>query len=326
MAKISVRQGDVLSIEADVLALKYAQQSYGVDELVLSTLHEHRRPVVPPEPWGVRLIEGVPGIAARSILFVGVPPLHRFMYREIREFARTVLSGLAEQAPSTSSVAMTMHGAGYGLDEAFESEVAGLVDACNDGEAPQGLERVVIVERSPGRAARLGTLLDDLVPAGELAGKRSRGVTDAEPESLRARLRAAGYTSEAKPHVFVAMPFRDDMDDVYHYGIESAARAAGFLCERADLSSFTGDVMEWVKSRIKSASVVVADLTEANPNVYLEVGYAWGCGVRTVLLVKKSVELKFDVKTRRCLEYKRIKDLEEALSRELTNLKAQVTD
>jgi hypothetical protein len=33
--------------------------------------------------------------------------------------------------------------------------------------------------------------------------------------------------------------------------------------------------MEWVKQRIRGASLVIADLTTANLNVYLEVGYAW---------------------------------------------------
>ena len=67
--------------------------------------------------------------------------------------------------------------------------------------------------------------------------------------------------------------------------------AVGFLCERADLASFTGDVIAWVKDRIGSAALVVADLTAANPNVYLEVGYAWGRGVNTVLVVAHGDEL-----------------------------------
>ena len=64
----------------------------------------------------------------------------------------------------------------------------------------------------------------------------------------------------------------------------------------------------------------MADLTNANQNVYLEVGYAWGCGVPTVLLVKNPDHLKFDVKGQRCLVYKNIKNLEEQLKNELINL------
>jgi hypothetical protein len=119
-----------------------------------------------------------------------------------------------------------------------------------------------------------------------------------------------------EPRVFVAMPFKEEMDDTYHYGMVSATNAAGFLCERADLSAFTGDVLDWVKQRIRSASLVIADLTEANPNVYLEIGYAWGSGIPTVLVIKHGEPLKFDVRGQRCLVYKKIKDLEDLLTKE----------
>ncbi len=50
-----------------------------------------------------------------------------------------------------------------------------------------------------------------------------------------------------------------------------------------------GDVLEQVKKKIEeTASVVIAVLTEANQNVYLEIGYAWGKGRPTILLVKKE--------------------------------------
>jgi hypothetical protein len=120
------------------------------------------------------------------------------------------------------------------------------------------------------------------------------------------RLGSVGYASENKARIFVAMPFADEMDDTFHYGIQGAVNAAGFLCERADLSSFTGDVMEWVKKRIAGSALVIADLSSANPNVYLEVGFAWGCGRPTVLLGRDTGDLKFDVKNQRCLVYKKI--------------------
>jgi hypothetical protein len=75
-----------------------------------------------------------------------------------------------------------------------------------------------------------------------------------------------------------------------------------------------------VKSRIAGSSMVVADLSSANPNVYLEVGYAWGCSVPTVLLARESNDLQFDVRTQRCLLYKSIKNLEDILGKELQRL------
>jgi hypothetical protein len=117
------------------------------------------------------------------------------------------------------------------------------------------------------------------------------------------------------------MPFGEDFADVYHYGIQSAVHAAGLLCERVDAISFTGDIVERVKTSIESSELVVADLTGSNANVYLEVGYAWGCGRPTILVARDADHLRFDVRGQRCLVYKTIKMLEELLTIEIAGLR-----
>lgn len=319
---IVVEQGDALDFHADVLVLKYADALYGVDRAAVLALTR----AVPdiqarlPKPAGFYITPPTDAVTADRVLFVGVGPLYQFGYGEIRSFARKALEALAREMPHVGHVALTIHGPGYGLDEreAFESEVAGLLDAIASGDVPADLARITIVERNAGRARRLKTLLDQHLPT-DRPGSRSGALRPLA--EVPDRLRSVGYDSQSKPHIFVAMPFADEMDDVFHYGIQGAVNAAGFLCERADLSTFTGDVMEWVKRRISTATLVVADLSDANPNVYLEVGYAWGCGRPTVLLVRDASQLKFDVKGQRCLAYKKIKDLETSLRSELDGLK-----
>jgi hypothetical protein len=110
------------------------------------------------------------------------------------------------------------------------------------------------------------------------------------------------------------------MDEGRHDPIQNAVRAAGLVCERADLTSFTGEVMSWAKTRISTADLVIADLSAANPNVYLEVGLAWGFGRRTILIARAGAELTFDVRGQRCLYYSKISELESSLTRELRNL------
>ena len=83
--------------------------------------------------------------------------------------------------------------------------------------------------------------------------------------------------------------------------------------------------MEWVKKRISQATLLIADLTHASPNVYLEVGYAWGLKKPTILLVQNVGELKFDIKGQRCLVYKKVSELEDKLCQELKNLKSNFT-
>jgi hypothetical protein len=318
---IGVESGDALAFRADVLALKYAQALYGVDEAVVERFSEPGIVDLMPKVAGFRLIDSRGRLGAQAVLFVGVKPLRQFGYQEIREFGRKVLVSLAGAKPNTKHVCLTVHGPGYGLDEAesFEAEIAGLLDAITTGDFPEALDRITIIERNPARAGRLKRFLSQLVPRSkvDLDGK---GSLESLGERPAERLRAAGYTSASKPNVFVAMPFSEEMEDTFHYGIQGAVNAAGYLCERADLSAFTGDVVEWVKKRIASASLVIADLSTANPNVYLEVGYAWGCGRPTVLLVRDTEDLKFNVKGQRCLVYKKIKDLEESLRKELGDL------
>ncbi len=259
-------------------------------------------------------------IGVKEVLFVGVEQLFEFRYQNIREFAHRALAHLAKNSPQIETVCFTLHGGGYGLDEieAFESEIAGIVDALSQGEFPKSLKEIIIVELHKSLAEQLNQSLKDLFPQGVVIINKGNLAETNSPSS--SRLKEAGLSSETKPLVFVAMPFDKKMYDVFHYGIRGAVNQAGYLCERADEEHFTGDVMERVKMRIKQADLVLADLTQANANVYLEVGYAWGCEKQTVLLVQDANELKFDVKGQRCLVYGGIRELEEMLHKELEKL------
>jgi hypothetical protein len=321
--EILIVEGDALEISADVLVLKYAQALHGVDRLAVSRLEATGSQIRThlPKPGKCRLIESGGQLGARSVLFVGVVALQWFRYEAIREFANLALASLSETMPMAAHVAFTLHGPGYGLDEseAFRSELAGLIDAFENGDCPDGLQLVTLIERDSGRVSRLRTQLSALLTDGSVtvpkSGSYPRAASQSEP------LRTAGAQSQAKAHVFVAMPFAPEFDDRFHYGIQQAVNSAGYLCERADLATFTGDVIAWVKERIDTASLLVADLSTANPNVYLEVGYAWGRGIPTVLLSGNAEDLRFDVKGQRCLVYKNIRALEELLTQELKNLR-----
>jgi len=116
------------------------------------------------------------------------------------------------------------------------------------------------------------------------------------------------------------MPFAKELEDTYVFGIQGPANAAGFLCERVDMVTFTGDILERIKNRIQTAALVIAELTGANANVYLEVGYAWGLNRPVLLLIRQGEELKFDVKGQRCIIYENIVDLARRLQRDLSDI------
>jgi hypothetical protein len=282
--EIRVEVADIAKFRADVLALKYARELYGVDRYIGKFLTEAGVPgeTLTPLLDDYRFTGSNRAIAADSVLILGVKGLSEFRYQEIRRFARGVLVTLKRVAPDTQHVCMTLHGANFGLDEveAFQSEIAGLLEAVQDGEFPPSLQRISVVEINLPRAERLDTILSELLPGKLLSATPNlAGLSSA----ARQKLRSVGYASEGRPHVFVAMSFAEDFNDTFSYGIQGAVRNAGFICERADLA-------------------------------------AWGCEVPTVLLAKNSDDLKLNVRGQRCIIYRNIKDLEEKLTRELTML------
>src|SRR5579885_591024 len=142
----SIEFGDILSFKADVVGLKYAQNFYGADNRIVQRLVskgislDNLRPKVGDYVY----VDTRDAIAADHALFVGVPPLVRFSYPQIRLFATQTLRFLAKEAPNVHGLAMTIHGPGYGLDEpeALLAQVAGYLDAQRSGQAPPMLEHI----------------------------------------------------------------------------------------------------------------------------------------------------------------------------------------
>ncbi len=341
--KVEIQTGDALTFQADVLALKYAQGLHGLDRAVFEKLSKHGqgKEFELPAVGEAAFVRAPGALGCPAVLFLGTNQLWwKFEYEDIRAFAARVLQYLAERAPDTKHICLTLHGVEFGLDEteAFKSEIAGLVDAISNDQYPPDLQRITIMEIKEDRVQRLDALLKRILPQGvivtpgeELDPSFSFETTPAGSTELKmvgdlkTELATVGTAEKVRPSIFVAMPFAKKFTDVFHYGISGAAEKADYRCERADFETFTGDIMDWVKKRIREADLVIADLTGANPNVYLEVGYAWACDKPTLLLIQDPAELKFDVKGERCLVYEIISELEEQLKKDLENLRPTFT-
>ncbi len=306
--RIVTANSDVTEFRCDVLVLKYAQSLYGADLAVVSLLGLSESEVrIPP---GDHLLVPGEGTPFTHVLFLGVPDLTTFGYGGIRKFATDAMHVVSGMQVAHAHVAMTMHGVGYGLDEreAFTAQVAGILEYFSAPGAGEPPERVTIVDRDEGRYRRISVALE------EILGKTTADVAAPRAIAPEQPIPDAGVASDSKQLVFVAMPYGDEMTDVFEFGIREPVNTAGCLCERCDREVFTGDVLDRIKSRIAEADVVIADMTGSNPNVYLEVGFAWGKGVQTLLVAREGEELKFDVKTHRCLYYKSISHLRKQLT------------
>ncbi len=74
-------------------------------------------------------------------------------------------------------------------------------------------------------------------------------------------------STKPKPFVFVLMPFESKFDDIYKFGIKGAANEVGAYAERLDEQIFTEGMLDRIFNQISKADVVIADMTDRNPNV-----------------------------------------------------------
>jgi hypothetical protein len=100
---------------------------------------------------------------------------------------------------------------------------------------------------------------------------------------------------------FLAMPTKDWLPDVKQT-IESAA--GGFECELSVDNAAPGDIMNQVWRDIRRSEVVVADVTDKNPNVFYEMGLAHALGKTTIIIKQKDAPpVPFDLRNYRYFEY-----------------------
>jgi len=341
----SILQADITAVDADVIALKYAQDFHTTDGIVADALvnagiavHDDMRPGVGEH----RLIETRGVLAARYALFVGVPKPSAFSYDTVHELSRRTFEILQRETPDARHVITTVHGMGFGLDEseALTIQLAVYLEAIRRDAVPPNLNAITIIERSSGRVLRLRKRVDSLLrneryalplPNADVWGYRIEADTleklsprqtgsmspVASIDTPPTRAEKAAREAERKQHVFVAMPFKRDLDDLYNYGIQAPIHEAGLHCHRIDKDVFTGDILEQIKRQIETAALVIAVLTGLNQNVFLELGFAWGRGIPTLLITDDLTRLPFDVRGQRTLVYERIKDVEDLLRREL---------
>lgn len=121
--------------------------------------------------------------------------------------------------------------------------------------------------------------------------------------------------------VFVLMPFKEPWSNrIWHdhikpivQGLEVSPR---FVCRRAD-DLYGHDVLLDIVAAIKTAAVVVADITGRNPNVFYELGIAHTYGQRVVLLAQGTEDIPFDLQRFRHILYEDNSDGYKALERGL---------
>ena len=105
-----------------------------------------------------------------------------------------------------------------------------------------------------------------------------------------------------KPKIFVAMPFKDELENVF-YTIQQICDRNKYDVVRADLGRASKPIFTEIIESIVSSDVIIADVTQNNPNVFLELGYAWAIGKVVLLIANELDNLPFDIRGHRIIAY-----------------------
>ncbi len=114
-----------------------------------------------------------------------------------------------------------------------------------------------------------------------------------------------------KRQCFVIMPFSktkscrsEDWTEIYSNVIKPAVEGAGFNyeCRRSD--GIAGNIIEDILDHLNRADLVIADLTDRNPNVFYELGVRHAMRRGTILITQKIAHVPFDLRPYAIQEYR----------------------
>lgn len=107
-----------------------------------------------------------------------------------------------------------------------------------------------------------------------------------------------------KPVAFIVMQFSEEYNNLYTEVIKPICEEFGYRVDRADEFFTSTPIISDIVKSIKNSSVIIAEITPDNPNVFYEVGYAHAINKPTILLCdRKREKLPFDISGFRTLFY-----------------------
>jgi hypothetical protein len=138
----------------------------------------------------------------------------------------------------------------------------------------------------------------DVRPEEKTRAKPTEPPPPSEPTSLVA-------TTSLDRSLFVMMPFAEDLRWVFGEVIVPVGEELGLQVSRMDEESFVGRITEKIEQRIANSSILLADVTDNNPNVMYELGLAHGMlrKSRTILIAQDLSKIPFDIKDYVVIEY-----------------------
>ena len=116
-------------------------------------------------------------------------------------------------------------------------------------------------------------------------------------------------------------PTRERADKVYKYLIAPVCEELGYKPVRVDHVNAVDNINETIINHLKTAPMVVADMTDHNPNAFYELGFRQALELPLVPIIETGGKIPFDVITTRTVFYDTdVSKIEESKS----NLKAKI--
>ena len=124
---------------------------------------------------------------------------------------------------------------------------------------------------------------------------------------------------------FILMPFDPKFKPVYTKAIKPAVKKAKLNPKRADEIFAVRSVIQDVWEYINKSALLIADLTERNPNVFYEVGLSHALPRKLIIITQRKEDVPFDLQHIRWIKYKNDVSGRKELTRKLYRaMKAQL--
>ena len=104
-----------------------------------------------------------------------------------------------------------------------------------------------------------------------------------------------------KPKVFVIMPFEDDIKALYD-SMKDRYKDKYEFTYAGDMDN-QQNILKDIVLGISSANIIIADLTDNNPNVFYELGLAHAMNKKVIIITQELDELPFDIRSYRVSQY-----------------------
>jgi len=144
--------------------------------------------------------------------------------------------------------------------------------------------------------------------------KYSTGYWGLRTVRTQARFAKIVKTGPSVLKALVVMPFTPSLSFVYETIEKVVVTDQKLVCHRVDKSRISRIILEDITEWLTTADLIIADLTNVNPNVYYEAGFAHALRKKLILIAQRGTPIEFNLRPIRTLFYEDPTDLARQLN------------